>query len=118
MKPYGIKYLVSYHPAINGLIEEDAGVLYVLNMLTGNVFWFDNDNMEWNASIYPAEALIKDIGREYKEVDSFDNGYVNTDCIWEGIGWTSIVGRYLGEFDKNISLHEQKELQSIDDIII
>ena len=95
--------MISYHPKLLGLHEEDAGILYVVNILTGNAFWFDNDNLEWNASIYPAEVIIKDIGVEFTEVESFDNGYVNTDCIWEGIGWTSIVGRYLGEFDKNLN---------------
>ena len=41
MKPKGIKYLVSYHPAIYDLPADTAGTLDVVNMLSGNVFWFD-----------------------------------------------------------------------------
>ena len=46
MKPYGVRYFVSYHPAECGLPAETAGVLDVINTLTGNVFWYDNDNSE------------------------------------------------------------------------
>ena len=108
MKPYGIKYLVSYHPAMLGLHEDTAGTLYVVNTLTENVFWFDNDELEWQGSIYPADEVLDAIGDEYEEVESFDNGYVNTEDIWSGIAWTSIVGRYPDEFAENFKKIEEE----------
>ena len=102
MKPIGIRYLVSYHPAIYDLPADTAGTLDVVNELTGNVFWFDNENEEWHKSIYSAESTIKNIGSEYIEVDSFDNGYINTDELWDD-GWkNSLTRRYPEEFINNL----------------
>ena len=107
-KPYGIKYLVSYHPEMLGLHADTAGTLDVVNLLTGNVFWFDNDELEWHMSIYGAKSVLGAVGEEYIEVDNFDNGYINTDCIWDGIGGTSLVGRYPEEFEQNLKLTEEE----------
>lgn len=111
VKPYGIKYLVSFHPADEelGLPAETAGVLDVVNMLTDKVFWFDNDTMEWQQSIYSAKTMMQGIGTEYEEFDSFDNGYVNTGEIWESAGRLSLVARYPDEFARNLDI--QKELE-------
>ena len=111
MKPYGIRYLVSYHPAMCGLPADTAGCLDVVNTLTGNVFWYDNHNKEWHQSIYSAETTlnllnIEDDLIEYKEVDCFDNGYVNTEDLWDQESCTSLVRRYPQEFAKNLELTE------------
>lgn len=108
MKPYGIKYLVSYHPEMYGLHADTAGTLDVVNLLTGNVFWFDNDELEWHKSIYSADSVLGAIGDEYQEVQRFDNGYVNTDDIWSGIGGRSLVGRYPEEFAVNLKRTEEE----------
>ena len=110
MKPKGIRYLVSYHPAMFGLPAETAGVLDVVNMLTGNVFWFDNDNLEWHQSIYAAQSTIREIGIEYEEVESFDNGYVNTDDLWDEGTRTSLIRRYPKEFVENLGMFYEKEV--------
>ena len=110
MKPYGIKYLVSYDLATHGMPEDTAGTLYVVNKLTGNVFWFDNNNMEWFKSMYSAEILLELINAEFIEVESFDNGYVNTEDIWEGIGYTSLIDRHPEDFVNNIKQQSTKEL--------
>ena len=107
MKPHGIKYLVSYHPAMCGLPEDLAGTLDVVNMLTGNVFWFDNDNSEWHKSIYSAESTIKNIGIEYTEVDYFSNGYINTDDLWDNSA-SSLIRRFPEEFVQNFNNLEQE----------
>lgn len=104
MKPYGIRYLISYHPAMCGLPAETAGCLDVVNTLTGNVFWYDNYNGEWHKSIYSAESTLKELSNEYKEVESFDNGYVNTDDLWEQGTRASLIRRYPEEFAQNIEL--------------
>ncbi len=104
MKPYGIRYLVSYHPAMCGLPAETAGCLDVVNTLTGHVFWYDNLNGEWHQSIYCADTTLKEVGKEYTEVESFDNGYVNTDDLWHERTRASLVRRYPQEFAKNLSL--------------
>ncbi len=106
MKPYGIRYLVSYHPAMMGLPAETAGTLDVVNTLSGNIFWFDNDNMEWHKSIYSSKSVIKNIGTEYEEVESFDNGYVNTADLWDERTRTSLVRRYPEEFKNNLAQKE------------
>lgn len=108
MKPYGVRYFVSYHPAECGLPAETAGVLDVINTLTGNVFWYDNDNSEWHKSIYSAESVLKELGNEYEEVDEFDNGYVNTGDLWEQRTRTSLVRRYPNEFEKNLDLTQEE----------
>ena len=41
---------------------------------------------------------------KYEEVDSFDNGYVNTDDLWDKQAQTSLVRRYPQEFAKNLEL--------------
>lgn len=110
MRPKDIKYLVSYDPAMYGMHEDTAGTLYVVNELTGNVFWFDNDNMEWFKSMYSSEILLNFINMEFVEVENFDNGYVNTDDIWEGLGYTSLIGRHPEEFVKNINSQDKLEL--------
>ena len=104
MKPYGIRYLVCYHEAMCGLPADTAGCLNVVNTLTGNAFWYDNYNEEWHMSIYCAESTLKEIGNEYEEVDNFDNGYVNTDDLWDQRTRASLVRRYPEEFTKNIEL--------------
>ena len=108
MKIYGVRYLVSYHPEMMGLPADTAGTLDVVNTLTGNVFWFDNEELEWHQSIYRADSVLKEIGNEYIEVERFDNGYVNTDCIWSGIGWQSLVWRYPEEFAENLKHREEE----------
>ena len=105
MKPYGIRYLISYHPAMYGLPEDSAGTLDVVNELTGNVFWFDNDNSEWHKSIYSAKTTLEGLGDEYEEVDYFDNGYINTDDLWD-TSLTSLLGRFSEEFSINIEKTE------------
>ena len=110
-KPYGIRYLVSYHPAMMGLPADTAGTLDVVNMLTGNVFWFDNDNEEWHKSIYSAKSVIKEIGNEYTEVARFDNGYINTDDLWEQWTKNSLIRRYPEEFARNLkNMQDSHEL--------
>lgn len=101
MKPYGIKYLVSYSPEMYGLPEDSAGTLDVVNMLTGNVFWFDNDNLEWHKSIYSAESTLKNLGTEYEEVENFDNGYINTEDLWDN-SKHSLIRKYPEEFAINL----------------
>ncbi len=109
MKPQGIRYLVSYHPAIYDLLADTAGTLDVVNILTGNVFWFDNDNLEWHQSIYSAESTLQGVGTEYEEVESFDNGYINTDELWDD-GWkNSLTRRYPDEFIQNLGINLGKE---------
>ena len=110
MKPYGIRYLVSYHPAMCGLPAETAGILDVVNTITGNVFWYDNENLEWHKSIYSAQSTLDSIGEEYEEVEYFDNGYINTDDLWEGGARASLISRYPEEFRQNLILSEDKEL--------
>jgi hypothetical protein len=111
MKPYGIRYLVSYHPAMYGLPAETAGVLDVVNELTGNAFWFDNDNFEWHKSIYSAKTTLEGLGDEYEEVDHFDNGYINTDDLWHEGARASLISRFPEEFSINIEKTEiTKEL--------
>jgi len=108
MVPYGIKYLVSYHPAICGLPEDCAGTLDVVNMLTGNVFWFDNENLEWHKSIYSSSSVLKFVGEEYEEVERFDNGYINTEELWDK-GWkNSLTRRFPDEFTMNLSVVEEQ----------
>ncbi len=109
MRPEGIRYLVSYHPEMCGLPAETAGILDVVNTFTGNVFWFDNDNMEWHKSIYSAQSTIKEIGTEYEEVDCFDNGYINTDDLWDEGSGTSLLRRYPDEFIKNFETFHEKD---------
>ena len=109
MKPKGIKYLVSYHPAMYGLPADTAGTLDVVNMLSGNVFWFDNDNEEWHKSVYSAKTTLEAVGSEYEEVESFCNGYVNTADLWEHGTKTSLIDKYPEEFAKNISQTTTKE---------
>ena len=110
MKPFGIKYLVSIVTSCTDEIEDEFDeTLYVINELTGNVFWFDNENQEWHQSIYPIKSIVADIGKEFKEVDYFDNGYVNTDDIWEGVGYTSIIDRYPEEFAQNVNNPQEQE---------
>ena len=111
MKPYGIRYLVSYHPAMCGLPAETAGVLDVVNTLTGNAFWFDNENEEWHKSIYSAKSTLAALGDEYIEVESFDNGYVNTDDIWDEGARASLISRFPDEFMQNINYgKEQRQI--------
>ena len=110
MKPYGIKYLVSYNAATNGMHDDTAGTLYVVNELTGNVFWFDNDNMEWFKSMYSAKILLESLNTEFVEVESFDNGYVNTEDLWEGLGYTSLIGRHPEDFVENMNQQDIKGL--------
>ena len=113
MKPKGIKYLVSYHPAIYDLPADTAGTLDVVNMLSGNVFWFDNENAEWHKSIYSAKSTLEALGTEYEEVEHFDNGYINTDELWDD-GWkNSLTRRYPEEFKKNLEQTPSKE-ESVD----
>ena len=107
MKPYGIRYLVSYHPAMYGLPADTAGCLDVVNTITGNVFWYDNYNEEWHKSIYSAETTlsllnIEDNVIQYKEVESFNNGFVNTADLWNKFAQTSLVRRFPQEFVKNL----------------
>ena len=49
------------------------------------------------------------VGKEFKEVDCFDNGYINTDDIWEGVGYTSIIDRYPEEFAQNVNNPQEQE---------
>lgn len=102
MKPEGVRYLVSYHPEMCGLSAETAGILDVVNTLTGNVFWFDNENAEWHKSIYSAESTLNNIGIEYIEVESFDNGYINTEELWDDSWKNSLTRRYPQEFINNL----------------
>ncbi len=109
MKPKGIRYLVSYHPAIYDLPADTAGTLDVVNTLSGNVFWFDNDNSEWHKSIYSAKSTLEALGTEYEEVESFDNGYINTDELWDD-GWkNSLTRRYPDEFKENLAQTSPKK---------
>ena len=109
MKPYGIRYLVSYHPEMMGLPADTAGTLDVVNTLTGNVFWFDNDNSEWHKSIYSAKSTLENIGKEYTEVESFNNGYINTNELWDKAWKNSLVRRYPEEFEENLKSEQVNE---------
>ena len=102
IKPEGIKYLVSYHPAMYGLPADTAGTLDVVNMLSGNAFWFDNDNEEWHKSVYSAKSTLEAVGTEYEEVESFSNGYVNTADLWVHGTKNSLIDKYPEEFAKNM----------------
>ena len=109
MKPYGIRYLVSHHEAFYDLPADYAGTLDVVNELTGNVFWFDNENGEWHKSIYSASTTLEGINtQEYIEVEYFDNGYINTDDLWVEGARASLISRYEDEFQNNILLTEEQ----------
>ena len=110
MKPIGIRYLVSHHSAMYGLDEDFAGTLDVVNVLTDNVFWFDNDNLEWHKSIYSAKSTLQGIGEEYVEVERFDNGYINTDDLWDERAKNSLIRRYSEEFERNFN-ETQKQIE-------
>ena len=103
MKPEGIRYLVSYHPAIYDLPADTAGTLDVVNTLSGNVFWFDNDNEEWHKSVYSAKTTLAALGTEYEEVESFSNGYISTSDLWVHGTKTSLIDKYPQEFAQNLS---------------
>ena len=109
MKPKGIRYLVSYHPEIYDLPADTTGTLDVVNTLSGNVFWFDNDNEEWHKSIYSAESTLKALGTEYEEVESFSNGYISTSDLWVHGTKNSLLDKYPNEFAKNVEKEQPRE---------
>lgn len=112
MKPEGIRYLVSYHPAMYGLPADTAGTLDVVNTLSGNAFWFDNDNAEWHKSVYSAESTLEGLGTEYEEVESFSNGYISTSDLWVHGTKASLIDRYPNEFAPNLQQTSDKKLQT------
>lgn len=112
VKPEGIRYLVSYHPAMYGLPADTAGTLDVVNTLSGNAFWFDNDNEEWHKSVYSAESTLEGLGTEYEEVESFSNGYISTSDLWVHGTKTSLIDKFPNEFAPNLQQTSAKKAQT------
>ena len=71
------KFYVFREPELLELPPENAGTLYVGNTLNETTYWFDNDNYEWNQSLYAHSKIAND--PEFKQVNHFDNGYVSSD---------------------------------------
>ena len=61
-----------------------CGILYALYIPENKTFWYDNYNLEWQSSIYPASEIINDPA--YEEVsDNWDNGYITIDDAIDGV---------------------------------
>ena len=71
------RFYVSRDQELLDLPAENAGTLYVGNIINEDVYWFDNDNSEWYRSLYPHSKISKD--PEFTPVTRFDNGYVTSD---------------------------------------
>ena len=101
MKPQGVKYIVIWPQADCLIPFETVGTLYVVNGKTGNAFWFDNLNQEWHKSIFATRHFVNGIhlAETEKEVESFDNGFINTNDLWDIRCQNSILRRYPNEFD-------------------
>ncbi len=56
---------------------ENAGTLYVGNIINENIYWYDNYNEEWNRSLYLHSQIAQD--PEFTQVQHFDNGYISSD---------------------------------------
>lgn len=66
-----------------GLPEDNCGILYALYLPENKTFWYDNYNLEWQGSIYPASEIIND--PDFEEVsDEWDNGYITVDEAIDG----------------------------------
>lgn len=65
------------------LPADSCGILYALYMPENKAFWYDNYNLEWQGSIYPASEIIND--PDFKKVsDEWDNGYITVDEAIDG----------------------------------
>ena len=70
-----LRFYVTHHQADLGLEEDFAGTLYVANILTQQVRWFDNLNYEWVGSTYKYNDIKDD--PEFVEIThNWDNGYI------------------------------------------
>ena len=57
------------------LPADSCGILYALYLPNNTAFWYDNYNLEWQGSIYPASEIIND--PNFQEVsDDWGNGYI------------------------------------------
>lgn len=85
MKHPSTRYLVSYpyEHAMFQLPEDSAGTLYIANIENDMMVWFDNFNKEWHTSLNKYSDCCHD--SEFQEVESFDNGYVNTEDVEDSL---------------------------------
>ena len=63
---------------------DNCGILYALYLPQNTSFWYDNYNLEWQGSIYPASVIIDD--PEFEEADDdWDNGYISVQDAIDGV---------------------------------
>lgn len=78
--------------------EECEGTLFVANTKDNIVVWFDNLNREWQGSYFRYEDLKND--KNFREVEKFDNGYINTEDILDPRALKSIITRFSMWFEE------------------
>ena len=72
-------------------------ILYAGNSITGDLFFFDNDEGCWDKSIYPIWAILED--DDFVEVEEFSNGFISTsDALDEKGVSNSLIFCYPNQF--------------------
>lgn len=79
--------------------EECEGTLFVANTNNNSVVWFDNLNREWQGSYFCYEDL-KNNKNFFREVEKFDNGYINIEDILDPRALKSIITRFSMWFEE------------------
>ena len=74
---------------IRFFVCDDDGdeILYAGNAITGDLFFFDNNEHCWDKSIYSLWSILED--EDFVEVDEFSNGFVSTSDALDERGCTN-----------------------------
>ncbi len=77
--------------------DDKDNILYAGNMITGDMFFFDNEENCWEKSIYSFWSIIED--DDFVEVEEFSNGYISTaDALDERGVSNSLIFCYPNQF--------------------
>ena len=81
--------------------------LYAGNVITGDVFLFDNEDHEWRRSLFNLSQIASD--SDFVEVEEFANGEISiNDAIFNGVSASSLIYCYPSQFgDSQIRIRSQ-----------